>query len=178
MNIVPTEQTRLIARAMMHTASIENGADAVLTHIYDVPWDQIPALIGIILGALNLDDGPRHRGGRDQAFIVDGCIDCHATDHKQHGRGLCGPCYHRHEKNGTLHQYKIRRRSSADTLADLAELTAQGYDIAAAAQRMGMTRRAVEKAVARQKKQDAADQQATARRRADLNAAMRRQEAS
>lgn len=48
-NVVPTEQTRRVAAAMMHQARQSTGADAALRHLPDLQPEQLTALVGLLL---------------------------------------------------------------------------------------------------------------------------------
>ena len=49
MNIVADRNTRRIATLMVGTAVRETGPDAVVRHIRQVPPEQLPALVGLLL---------------------------------------------------------------------------------------------------------------------------------
>jgi len=178
-NVVPTEHTRDLARTMIKTARQETGADAVIAHLDNVRWDQIPALVGILLGALNMAAANTPTNPeRPPIDFVDGCRACYRTDQGIHGRGLCRNCYARHKNAGTLDRYPPLQRATADTIADWTELQAQGCSVALAAQRMGMTKAALEKAIRRHQRRETEADQAIVRRRAGIAATLREQEAS
>lgn len=50
-NIVPTPDTRAVARAMIHATEQTSGGDAVLQHLSKVAPDQFPALVAALLTA-------------------------------------------------------------------------------------------------------------------------------
>lgn len=76
------------------------------------------------------------------------CVDCgHTRWHS--GRGLCGSCWHRHDRNGTLENFPRVTRDRAEILEDWAFLSREGYTRAEAARRMGITKKCLEKAIER-----------------------------
>lgn len=80
------------------------------------------------------------------------CRECSATDpgpRKSWARGLCARCYSRHQKRGTLDQFERLIRPRDYVLEDWLFLNEQGYNRAQAAERMGMTRGALDRAIAR-----------------------------
>jgi hypothetical protein len=63
-------------------------------------------------------------------------------------RGLCDSCYQMHHNRGTLDQFPTMRtmRSRADFVADYELLRSEGYNRRLIAERLGMTRAAVDRA--------------------------------
>lgn len=74
--------------------------------------------------------------------------DCH-PDRRHEGRGLCTECYMRAHHRGAIADYERTSRSREDFLEDYRLLRAQGYSRAQIAERLGVTRDAVDKAVSR-----------------------------
>lgn len=72
---------------------------------------------------------------------------CH-PNRPVNARGLCDSCYETHWRNGTLDQFPTKRtqRFRADFIADYAHLRAHGLGRTAIAERLGMTRGAVDRA--------------------------------
>jgi len=149
--VVPTEQTREIAAAMMYLARQENGADASLEYIESVRWDQIPALVGILLGAINLTNPETAK----ELPPAPRCKDCRTRKHlKYPGYRLCSTCYERRRATGKLENMRpTRPRPSEQTAADVEELRQQGLTLADAAERLGVTKAAASKALARARRQ-------------------------
>lgn len=75
---------------------------------------------------------------------------CH-PERPVNARGLCDSCYEMHWKAGTLAQFPTKRtqRFRADFLAEYRHLRSYGISRAEIAQRLGMTRNAVDAAVRR-----------------------------
>lgn len=65
------------------------------------------------------------------------------------GRGLCCACYRRAQREGTLDDYERTFRPREEMLEDWELLRSDGYTVANAAPRMGMTCAALEKALRR-----------------------------
>lgn len=65
------------------------------------------------------------------------------------GRGLCVNCRARAAYNGTLHDHPTVTRAQADFIADYTLLRAAGHNRRAIAERLGMSRHAVQKAYSR-----------------------------
>ncbi len=65
------------------------------------------------------------------------------------GRRLCGRCYDRHHRHGTLADYPTRVRLRADLIADYLTLRADGLARTWIAHRLGMTRGALDRALQR-----------------------------
>lgn len=65
------------------------------------------------------------------------------------GRGLCETCHQRHRNHGTLSDFERRTRPADEVLEDWDFLRHQGYSIRDAAERMGMTHAALDKALYR-----------------------------
>ena len=65
------------------------------------------------------------------------------------GRGLCEACHQRHRKRGTLSDFERRTRPADEVLEDWDFLRRQGYSIRDAAERMGMTHAALDRALCR-----------------------------
>jgi hypothetical protein len=77
------------------------------------------------------------------------CADC-GRERNHEGRGLCSVCYYRHRHQGDLAQFPRTLLRSADTVEDYEFLARQGYTRALAAERMGITKKRLEKAIERQ----------------------------
>lgn len=75
---------------------------------------------------------------------------CH-PDRPVNARGLCDSCYEKHWKAGTLDQFPTRRvqRRRVEFIADYELLRSEGYTRRQIAERLGMTRNAVDRAVQR-----------------------------
>ena len=54
MNLVPDKRTRNTLHRLVTTARRETGPDAVARHLSDLPPDQWPALIGLLLTQVNI----------------------------------------------------------------------------------------------------------------------------
>ena len=81
------------------------------------------------------------------------CIDC--GRHMRHiGRGLCGRCYYFAQQFGVLHEYPRINRPYTWTWEDYDELAAQGYSRLHAAERLGLTKAALEKAIERRPREE------------------------
>lgn len=76
------------------------------------------------------------------------CVDCRRVMGSLR-RGLCSACYWRHRTAGTLDRFPRKVRPSHDTFEDYLFLAAQGYTRRTAAERMGITKQALEKAIMR-----------------------------
>lgn len=83
----------------------------------------------------------------DRATIT--CICCGELG-GHHGRGLCEPCWQRHRYHGTLDQFPRTHLPSADLVEDYEFLARFGYTRRTAAERMGITKKRLEKAIERQ----------------------------
>lgn len=77
------------------------------------------------------------------------CLGCgrNETD----ARHLCRACYQWHRTHGTLDQFPRLTRRSADTVEDYEFLACDGYTRRLAAERLGITKKALEKAIARRR---------------------------
>lgn len=75
---------------------------------------------------------------------------CH-PDRPVNARGLCDSCYQTHWKAGTISRFPTKRtqRFRADFLADYQLLRSEGYTRTQIAERLGMTRNALDRAVQR-----------------------------
>lgn len=76
------------------------------------------------------------------------CARCHRNRHIK-GRGLCDPCYVYACTHRLLDQWPRRRRPGVDLVEDWHELSSQGYTRRHAAERLGVTKQALDKAIAR-----------------------------
>lgn len=74
------------------------------------------------------------------------CGECSVIE----GRGLCAACYQRHRYRGTLEQFPRHFRPAADFVEDWEFLRRQGYTRALAAERMGISKKRLEKAIERE----------------------------
>ena len=74
------------------------------------------------------------------------CRDCNNT-RPHHARGLCNTCYRRHSDRGTIHDIPRNSRPWSDTYEDWLFLHADGYTRRQAAERLGITRDALDKAI-------------------------------
>jgi hypothetical protein len=77
------------------------------------------------------------------------CVCCDEWRENE-GRGLCARCYWRHWKRGTLDQFPRRHVPAADLVEDYEFLRRQGYTRRTAAERMGISKKRLEKAIERQ----------------------------
>lgn len=66
-------------------------------------------------------------------------------------RGLCSGCYSTIQQAGKLADYERITRSNRELLTEWAMLKQQGYSIAQAADRLGVTRDAIEAAMKRRR---------------------------
>lgn len=75
---------------------------------------------------------------------------CH-PDRPVNARGLCDSCYEKHWKAGTLGQFPTKRvqRFRADFVADYRLLRSEGYSRSQIAERLRMTRNALDAAYRR-----------------------------
>jgi len=83
------------------------------------------------------------------------CLECSKpkpTNPRRWARGLCSSCYSRHYYRGTIDQFPITYRPREHVIEDWLFLQAQGYTRPHAAERMGMTRDALDHAIARAKR--------------------------
>ena len=76
------------------------------------------------------------------------CADC-GRERTVEGRGLCGSCYRRHWADGTLDRFPRTFLPAADIVEDYEFLARFGYDRRTAAERMGITKKRLEKAIER-----------------------------
>lgn len=76
------------------------------------------------------------------------CIDCRQT-RVHHGRGLCAACYRRHEWHGTLDNFERLTYARDELLGEWDLLRLEGYTRAQAAERLGITKARLEKAIER-----------------------------
>lgn len=65
------------------------------------------------------------------------------------GRGLCEPCYVHNWKSGTLADFERTSRTRDELLDDWEILRRQGFSMAHAADRLGITRKGLERAIDR-----------------------------
>ncbi len=65
------------------------------------------------------------------------------------GRGMCGSCYHRARVNDTLIDHDRRALTSAERVEEWHELKREGYSLTQAAERLGVNRKTLEKAIER-----------------------------
>lgn len=77
------------------------------------------------------------------------CAECGAEKPIE-GRGLCRHCYYIRRDAGTLDHFPRRSTPSVDLVEDYEFLARQGYTRALAAERMGITKKRLEKAIERQ----------------------------
>jgi len=73
---------------------------------------------------------------------------CH-PDRPVNGRGLCRGCYSNAHRDGRLHQHQLVRRPRADFVPDYQLLRSVGHTRTQIAERLGMTRAAVDQAYRR-----------------------------
>lgn len=97
------------------------------------------------------------RRSRSRPIVT--CLDCD-RDRRHHSRGLCDSCWQRHRRHDTLELYPRRSRSRDEVIDDWRFLAAEGFSRADAAERMGMTRDALDKAIARHSAADHAHEDA------------------
>ena len=76
------------------------------------------------------------------------CARCH-LDRPHRARGLCRACYLAARNNGTLDRYPRQLIPARDILEDWRFLHQQGYTVTQAAERMGVKRTRLEKALER-----------------------------
>lgn len=113
MNILPTEATKDIAAAMLRMARAENGADAVMRYLEEVRWDQVPALVGVILNEYARVSPSGEKPGPKPAG-VGACLRCKFPS-TLHGRGLCYGCYTEVKNAGDLLTYpRLDARTRTD----------------------------------------------------------------
>lgn len=74
-----------------------------------------------------------------------------ASGHARGGRGLCRRCWNRHNFNHTLDQFPRSTWQRDELLEEWVFLRDTGCDVEAAAERVGMTRAALERALHRAK---------------------------
>lgn len=83
------------------------------------------------------------------------CVVC-GEDRRHEGRGLCGRCWYQARKAGTLDDFPCHRQPAAELVEDYEFLRRQGYTRALAAERMGVTKKRLEKAIERHTRRVAA----------------------
>ena len=76
------------------------------------------------------------------------CARCHRNRHN-HGRGLCDSCYIHEIRYGNLTNYTRHTIPLADLLEDWELLSRNGYTRAQAAERLGIKKARLEKAIER-----------------------------
>lgn len=93
------------------------------------------------------DHGVAHSDRADLTLVRARPATCH-PDRPVDARGLCDSCYEMHWRAGTLAQFPTKRtqRSRADFVADYVLLRSEGYGRTHIAERLGMTRNAVDAA--------------------------------
>jgi hypothetical protein len=80
---------------------------------------------------------------------------------KHEGRGLCRVCYNHAKWSGVLVNYPRSTRSRDDLCADLELLTREGYSRTQIADRLGMSRSALDRAISRLRAAERQDQAVT-----------------
>jgi hypothetical protein len=83
------------------------------------------------------------------------CADCGGgSETHRRRRGLCFNCYSRHRYHGTLEQFPPMRNywARAELLSEWDHLRRSGVSMAEAAPRLGVTRKAIEKAIERERR--------------------------
>lgn len=81
------------------------------------------------------------------------CIDCGFV-RKPQARHLCATCYDKRRRNGTLIDRPRKYMSAEEFLEEFELLRGEGYTRAQIAERLGVTRDAVDKRLSRMKKSD------------------------
>lgn len=81
------------------------------------------------------------------------CADC-GRRRPNKGRNLCDTCWQRNWKNGTLDAFPRATRPRADVLEDWAFLASQGYTRRTAADRMGISKDCLDKAIERDRRRN------------------------
>lgn len=88
--------------------------------------------------------------------IRQACQVCSAEESRRPGgiwaRGLCVKCYRHHWMAGTLDRFPRRQKPRAEVIEDWIFLSSHGLTQSQAAERMGMSREALAKAIARAKR--------------------------
>lgn len=79
------------------------------------------------------------------------CASCE-RERPNEGRGLCCACYYRHRQNGDLDRFPRVLWRSADLVEDWEFLARQGYTRQLAAERIGVAKKRLEKAIEREAK--------------------------
>lgn len=76
------------------------------------------------------------------------CTDC--NEEKLHfGRGLCGRCYDRHQRGGTLIDFPLAGYPAEELLTEWEILRSEGHSVRQAAERLGMKYATFDKALQR-----------------------------
>lgn len=76
------------------------------------------------------------------------CADC-GQRRLHRSRGLCVPCHARHVYHGTLDQFERLTYTNDELVAEWEHLRADGHTRAQAAERLGITKARLEKAIQR-----------------------------
>lgn len=82
------------------------------------------------------------------------CATC-GRQRRHKGRGLCGACWYRHWKDGTLADFERATRPRDELLDEWARLQREGYTRRQAAERIGITKKRLEKAIERANRENA-----------------------
>jgi hypothetical protein len=83
---------------------------------------------------------------------TDPCLDCNTTAPGWRWRRLCQRCYGRHHYHGTHAQFERPSWANAELVAEWEWLARQGYTRAQAAERLGMSKKRLEKAIERSRR--------------------------
>lgn len=78
------------------------------------------------------------------------CLDCGTPDGWR-WRRLCQRCYGRHHYHGTLDRFERPTWPNAELIAEWEWLARDGYTLTQAAERLGMSRKRLEKAIERRR---------------------------
>lgn len=88
---------------------------------------------------------------RTRKHRIDECAGCH-RERQMHGRNLCSACYFRLRRNGTIHDFERNTYTRAELIAEWDLLRLEGYTRAQAAERLGITKARLEKAIEREQR--------------------------
>ena len=77
------------------------------------------------------------------------CVDCGTHRPGARWRRLCGTCYERHRYHGTVDRFQRTTWINDELIAEWEWLASEGYTRAQAAERLGMSKKRLEKAIER-----------------------------